>query len=88
MSTMEQGRLPKGLKGLMYLPSTDGRQADCLWEADKLDDLKSFLDGETGKAAKNEYIPVNEQAAVGLPGHEHPRRPEEMQLEEAMHLRV
>ena len=66
----EQGRLPQGLKGLMYLPSTDGRRADCVWEANTLDSLKGFLDRETGMAAKNEYVPINADAAFGLPGHE------------------
>jgi len=88
MASMEQGRLPRGLKGLMYLPSTDGRQADCLWEADKLEDLKSFLDGETGQAAKNEYVPVNDRAAVGLPDHEVPPTRQALRTEEAMHLGV
>ena len=27
---VEQGRLPKGLKAVSYLPSTDGRRADCV----------------------------------------------------------
>lgn len=86
MASMQRGQLPAGLKGLMYLPSQDGRQAECLWEADSLDHLKSFMDRETGQAAKNEYFTVNETAAVGLPGHESPRTEQEMRTEEAMHL--
>ena len=86
MSDMEQGRLPQGLKGLMYLPSADGRQADCLWEADKLDHLRSFIDGQTGKAASNAYFQVNEQGAVGVPCHEQAVTEEGVRTEEAMHL--
>jgi len=86
MSDMQQGRLPEGLKGLMYLPSSDGRQADCLWEADKLDHLKSFIDGQTGRAAKNDYFQVNEQGAVGVPCHEEVQTTEGTRTEEAMHL--
>lgn len=88
MADMEQGRLPQGLKGLMYLPSADGRQADCLWEADKLEHLKSFIDGKTGKAAMNEYFQVNDRAAVGLPAHEAPQTNEEARMEEAMLLKI
>jgi len=88
MADMEQGRLPKGLKGLMYLPSADGRQADCLWEADKLENLKSFIDGQTGQAAKNDYFKVNDQTAVGLPGSEHSVSEHALSTEEAMHLGV
>lgn len=83
-ATIEQGRLPKGLKGLMYLPSTEGHQAFCLWEADTLENLKSYLDRETGAAAKNEYFRVDERAAVGLPRAERPLTDSERRVEEAM----
>ena len=71
---MEQGRIPQGLKGLMYLPGTDGRRADCVWEAHSVDALKTFLERETGSAARNEYIPINAQGAFGLPGQEELRK--------------
>jgi len=64
-----QGRLPKGLKGISYLPSTDGRQANCLWEADSLENLKRFLDPLTTPAARNEYFQINAEHAFGLPAH-------------------
>ena len=86
MDTMNQGRLPEGLKGIMYLPSADGRQADCVWEADSLNHLKTYLDRETGPAAKNDYVPVNEEEAVGLPAHEPPLTEPGRRTEEAMHL--
>jgi hypothetical protein len=70
MAMMEQGRIPQGLKGLMYLPGTDGRKADCVWEANSMEALKTFLERETGSAARNEYIPINDKQAFGLPGHE------------------
>ncbi len=70
MAMVEQGRVPQGLKGLMYLPGTDGRRADCLWEANSLEALRSFLDRETGSAARNDYFQINSAAAFGLPGQE------------------
>ena len=73
-TAVEQGQLPQGLKGLMYLPSADGRKADCLWEAQSVDTLRNFLDGQIGSAATNEYIPINSQAAFGLPGQEEMRK--------------
>jgi len=66
---VEQGRLPKGLKAVFYLPSTDGRKADCVWEADSLDNLKRFLEPLTSKAARNEYFQINTEQAFGLPVH-------------------
>jgi hypothetical protein len=64
-----QGQLPKGLKGISYLPSTDGRQANCLWEADSVENLKRFLDPLTTSAARNEYFQVSAEHAFGLPEH-------------------
>jgi hypothetical protein len=86
MTEMEQGKLPAGLKGLMYLPSADGRHADCLWETDTLEHLKRFIEHETGKAAKNEYFRVNDRGAIGLPGAAHPATAADLRTEEAMHL--
>ena len=70
MAMVEQGRVPQGLKALMYLPSADGRKANCLWEAQSLDTLKNFLDREIGTAARNDYFQINTGAAFGLPGQE------------------
>ena len=70
MAMTEQGRLPQGLKGLMYLPAQNGRKADCVWEANSLDALKNFLERETKAAAQNEYIEIKADAAFGLPGQE------------------
>jgi hypothetical protein len=67
MSMIEQQRLPRGLKPLEYLPSVDGRKADCVWEAETLASLQQFLDRETGTAARNEYFEVNCTKAIGLP---------------------
>ncbi len=68
MALTTQGRLPRGLKGLMYLPSADGRTTDCVWEASLVEALKRFLDPQIGTAARNEYIPIKAEAAFGLPG--------------------
>ena len=66
MSMIEQHRLPSGVKPLEYLPSVDGRNADCVWEADSLQTLQKFIERET-KGARNEYFQVKEEAAIGLP---------------------
>ena len=74
MTLMEQGRLPQGCKGLMYLPGADGRKADCVWEAQSLDTLKTFLDREIGPAARNDYFQIKTEAAFGLPVQEELRK--------------
>ena len=72
MSLIEQGRLPSGLKPLQYLPSTDGRQAFCVWETSSLGLLQQFLERETGGAARNKYFEIKVEAAIGLPKGEEP----------------
>ena len=81
---MEQNRLPKGLKGVMYLPGTDGRRADCLWETDTLEHLKTFVERETAQAARNDYFEVNTSAAAGLPGQAVAKSEKASPTEEAM----
>jgi hypothetical protein len=48
------------------LPSTDGRNADCVWEAISVADLQKFVDRET-TGARNEYFQIKSDAAIGLP---------------------
>jgi hypothetical protein len=67
MSMIEQQRLPTGLKPVEFLPSVDGRNADCVWEAESLGALQKFIDRETAGAARNEYFEVKADAAIGLP---------------------
>jgi DNA polymerase/3'-5' exonuclease PolX len=68
---IEQGRLPEGVKALCYLPALDGRKADCVWEANSVEELKRFLEPLTSPAARNEYFQVNADQAMGLPVGEH-----------------
>ncbi len=69
MALSEHDQLPKGLKGLLFLPGMDGHKADCVWEADSLESLQKFLDREIGTGAKNEYFQVDDASAFGLPVH-------------------
>jgi hypothetical protein len=48
------------------LPSTDGRQTVCVWEAPSPDDVQSFLDSEAGDVARNTCFSVAEEKAIGL----------------------
>ena len=66
MAMIEQHRLPPGMKPLEFLPSVDGRNADCVWEAESLGALQKFIERET-TGARNEYFEVKEEAAIGLP---------------------
>jgi hypothetical protein len=61
--------LPKGLKGLIFLPAMDGHTAVCVWEANSVEALQTFIDREIGTGAKNEYFQVDDTTAFGLPIH-------------------
>lgn len=69
MSMIEQHRLPSGFQPLQFLPSTDGRNAECVWEAESLAALQKFIERETA-GARNEYFEVKAEAAIGLPKRE------------------
>jgi hypothetical protein len=45
----------------------DGRNADCVWEAESLGALQKFFDRESARAARNQYFEVKTEAAIGLP---------------------
>ena len=66
MSLIEQHRLPDGFQPLEFLPSVDGRNADCVWQAPSLAALQKFVERETS-GARNEYFEVKKEAAIGLP---------------------
>ena len=72
---MERGGFPKGVRPLFYLPSTDGRRADCVWETDSVDSLKQFLTPYVAGASKDEYFQVNTELAMGIPAHAPERIP-------------
>ena len=67
MSKVQAGTLPAGLKPLLIIPGTNQKNTFCLWEADSIDTLRKFIDGESGAAARNEYFQVDTKNAVGLP---------------------
>ena len=66
---IEADKLPRGIKPLFYLPSTDGRRADCVWETDSVETLKEFLTPYSTGASMDEYFQVNTELAMGIPAH-------------------
>jgi hypothetical protein len=59
-------KIPSGMTLNLMLPSQDGEQAVCFWEAGSVEDVRSFIDGATGDTAENDYFPVEESQAIGL----------------------
>ena len=61
--------VPQGIKVLQFLPSTEGREAVCLWEGTSVDAVKSYLEPKTTGISNNTYYAVDSKVAIGLPVH-------------------
>ena len=58
---------PSGVRGHQFVVSQDRSAAFCLWEADSVDNLRTYMDGLTGDSAENSYFEVDEEISMGLP---------------------
>jgi hypothetical protein len=62
-----KGEIPAHLKLHAVFPGADGARATCLWQAESIDALKDFVEGQVGRFADNEFIEVDAAHALGLP---------------------
>lgn len=62
--------LPKGLQVHMFLPASDMSRATCLYEAESLDKVRNFVDPLLGDSARNTYVPIAAEHAMGLPARQ------------------
>jgi hypothetical protein len=67
MTKVNDGNLPAGMKPVLFIPAVNKKTALCVWEADSVDSVRKFVDGETGSAARNEYFEADTKNSVGLP---------------------
>ena len=65
--TAESMNIPEGVKFHETRPSVDGTLCNCLWEADSVDTLKTWMESTFGGYSVNEYYEVNASNSVGLP---------------------
>jgi len=68
-TTVRQGaaNLPDGLALHHCLPSTDGKQALCVWEGETLDSVREFVESAVGSVSRNEYFEAEARDGVNLP---------------------
>ena len=59
--------LPKDVKLHSTLPSREGSNAVCLWEANSIDAVKAAIEPLVGEISRNEYFEVDAKKAIGLP---------------------
>ncbi len=58
---------PPGTQLRQFAASKDSSMAFCLWDADSVDNLRSYLDPATAGVAENSYFEIDAETAVGLP---------------------
>ena len=59
--------LPEGTELPFVAPSSDGTRGVCVFKSDSVDTVRNLVDGAAGAISKNEFHPVNEGNAQGLP---------------------
>lgn len=59
--------LPPYLKLHHCFPTRDGSHAVCVWEAESIRDVRSFLETYVGHAGRTLYFPVENAAGIATP---------------------
>ena len=54
---------PVGARGLQFYPSSDGSSASCLWEANTVEEIQSYVDSTLGDSSENTCWEVNAEMA-------------------------
>jgi hypothetical protein len=54
---------PEGVRVLQFLPSRDGSVVTCLWEADAVQPVQSYVDSTLGDSSDNACYEVNADQA-------------------------
>ena len=59
--------VPQHLKLHQTLASRDGRRATCLWEAESVDAVRTFLEPTLGDVSRNDYSEAENREGIALP---------------------
>ena len=59
--------LPEGTELPVVVPSSDGSRGVCVFKSDSVNTVRNVVDGQTSGISKNEFYPINEGGALGLP---------------------
>ena len=59
--------LPEHLKLHQTLAARDGRKATCLWEAESVEAVRSFLEPAFGDVSRNEYAEAENREGIATP---------------------
>jgi hypothetical protein len=59
--------LPQGTELPIVAPSADGTRGVCVFKSDSVDTVRDLVDRSTRAISRNEFYPLNERNAMGLP---------------------
>jgi hypothetical protein len=59
--------LPTGTELRVAVPSANGKRGVCVFASDSVDTVRNIVDSATAAISKNEFYPVNDANALGLP---------------------
>jgi hypothetical protein len=60
-------QIPASMTLHSMFPSEDGSRAVCVWEAGSIGDVRSYVESVIGEFSRNEFFPVADAQAIGLP---------------------
>jgi hypothetical protein len=66
-NTADPSNLPPNIKLHHTFPTPDGTRAACIWEADSIDAVRTFLEPLLGKLSRNEYVAVENKEGIVRP---------------------
>ena len=66
-NTADPSNLPPNLKLHHTFPTPDGARAACIWEAESVDAVRTFLEPLLGKVSRNEYFAVENKEGITRP---------------------
>ena len=69
---------PSGARGLQFLPSKDGSAVTCLWEADSVESIQTYVDATLGDSSVNQCYEVDTSNAFAEKPADMPDRPAEV----------
>jgi len=61
-------QMPEGTTLHSAIPSQDGSRTVCVWESDSVEAVRNLVEDTVGQVSTNEYFPVDDKQAIGLPG--------------------
>ena len=60
-------KIPPALKLHQCIPARDGSRATCLWEAESIESVETFIEPLLGDVSTNEYFDAENREGIAMP---------------------